>query len=66
MVTVLGSVGLIRFVVKDSERVSDVIGTMLRAYAGEGRRPILGADSNDFLPGFTSDGFLIFLGVERF
>lgn len=48
-VTVVGSAGPIRFVVKEGERVSDVIAIVLRSYAREGRRPILGSDHRDFL-----------------
>lgn len=48
-VSVLGSAGPIRFVVRDGEPVSSVIDTALRSYAREGRRPVLGSDLNDFL-----------------
>lgn len=48
-VSVLGSAGPIRFVVRDAEPVSSVIDTALRSYAREGRRPVLGSDLKDFL-----------------
>lgn len=48
-VTVLGSAGPIRFVVKEEELVSSVMCTTLKAYAREGRRPILGFELDDFV-----------------
>ncbi|KAJ8648508.1 hypothetical protein MRB53_001531 [Persea americana] len=47
-VTVLGSAGPLRFVVKEEELVSAVMGTALRSYAREGRYPVLGYDVNNF------------------
>ncbi|XVE74681.1 hypothetical protein DITRI_Ditri12bG0036700 [Diplodiscus trichospermus] len=48
-ITVLGSAGPIRFVVKEEELVAAVIDTALKSYAREGRLPVLGSDLNDFL-----------------
>ncbi|KAE8724558.1 putative ADP-ribosylation factor GTPase-activating protein AGD11-like [Hibiscus syriacus] len=47
-ITVLGSAGPIRFVVNEEELVPSVIDTALKAYAREGRRPVLGSDIDDF------------------
>lgn len=47
-VTVLGSAGPLRFVVKEEELVSAVMETALRSYAREGRYPVLGYDVNNF------------------
>lgn len=47
-VTVLGSAGPLRFVVKEEELVATVIETALRSYAREGRYPALGSDLNSF------------------
>ncbi|KAK8636783.1 hypothetical protein V6N13_124521 [Hibiscus sabdariffa] len=47
-ITVLGSAGPIRFVVNEEELVSSVIDTALKAYAREGRRPVIGSDTDDF------------------
>lgn len=47
-VTVPGSSGPIRFVVREEEPVSAVMGTALKAYARQGRRPIIGCELNDF------------------
>ncbi|XP_038997262.1 uncharacterized protein At4g22758-like [Hibiscus syriacus] len=57
-ITVLGSAGPIRFVVNEEELVPSVIETSLKAYAREGRRPVLGSDINDFFlfcPSASSD-----------
>ncbi|GMJ13379.1 hypothetical protein like AT1G70780 [Hibiscus trionum] len=57
-ITVLGSAGPIRFVVNEEELVADVIDTALKAYAREGRRPVLGSDMNAFFlycPSVRSD-----------
>ncbi|KAL4277949.1 hypothetical protein GQ457_03G010990 [Hibiscus cannabinus] len=57
-VTVLGSAGPIRFVVNEEELVADVVDTALKAYAREGRRPVLGSDINGFFlycPSVRSD-----------
>ncbi|GMI75206.1 hypothetical protein like AT1G70780 [Hibiscus trionum] len=48
-ITVLGSAGPIRFVVNEEQLVADVIDTALKAYAREGRLPVLGSDIHDFL-----------------
>lgn len=48
-VTVVGSAGPIRVVVREGELVSNVIVMVLRSYHREGRRPILGFDINTFL-----------------
>jgi len=48
-VTVVGSAGPIRVVVREGEVVSNVILMVLRSYEREGRRPILGFDNNVFL-----------------
>ncbi|KAK8659469.1 hypothetical protein V6N13_029670 [Hibiscus sabdariffa] len=47
-ITVLGSAGPIRFVVNEEELVSSVMDTALKAYAREGRRPVIGSDIDDF------------------
>ncbi|KAK8477124.1 hypothetical protein V6N13_017280 [Hibiscus sabdariffa] len=48
-ITVLGSAGPIRFVVNEEELVAAVIHTALKAYAREGRLPVLRSDIDDFL-----------------
>ncbi|XP_052203798.1 uncharacterized protein LOC127809135 isoform X2 [Diospyros lotus] len=48
-ITVLGSAGPIRFVVNEDELVAAVIVTALKAYAREGRLPVLGSDFKDFV-----------------
>ncbi|XP_078439892.1 uncharacterized protein LOC144710108 isoform X1 [Wolffia australiana] len=48
-INVLGSAGPIRFLVGDGELVASVISKALRAYAREGRFPVLGSDPNEFL-----------------
>ncbi|XAR72224.1 hypothetical protein NMG60_11018794 [Bertholletia excelsa] len=48
-ITVLGSAGPIRFVVSEDEVVSAVIETALKAYAREGRLPVLGSNPDDFV-----------------
>ncbi|GER37356.1 phospholipase D gamma 3 [Striga asiatica] len=48
-VTVVGSAGPIRFVVNEDEPVSAVIDHALKAYAREGRLPLLGSDFNNFM-----------------
>ncbi|XP_009600493.1 uncharacterized protein At4g22758 [Nicotiana tabacum] len=48
-ITVLGSAGPIRFVVKEEDLVADVINTALKNYAREGRLPVLGSDLNNFV-----------------
>lgn len=58
-VTVLGSAGPIRFVVKEKELVAAVIDTALKLYAREGRLPVLGTVPDEFLlycPNYGSDG----------
>ncbi|OIW18052.1 hypothetical protein TanjilG_07543 [Lupinus angustifolius] len=47
-INVLGSAGPIRFVVNETELVTEVIDTTLKLYAREGRLPILGNDINGF------------------
>jgi len=47
-ITVMGSAGPIRFVVNEDEIVAAVIDTTLKAYAREGRLPVLGSNLNDF------------------
>ncbi|KAK8934035.1 hypothetical protein KSP39_PZI015714 [Platanthera zijinensis] len=56
-VTVPGSAGQIRFVVREKELVEAVIGTLLKSYAREGRLPVLGSDFNDFVLYSAYDGF---------
>jgi len=41
-VNVLGSVGPIRFLANEDDEVSSVINTTLKAYARQGRIPVLG------------------------
>ncbi|KAK9271992.1 hypothetical protein L1049_002361 [Liquidambar formosana] len=48
-ITVLGSAGPIRFVVKEDDLVAGVIDTALKSYARGGRLPVLGSDANKFL-----------------
>ncbi|KAF3453959.1 hypothetical protein FNV43_RR04401 [Rhamnella rubrinervis] len=48
-IAVLGSAGLIRFVVNEKELVAMVMDTALKSYAREGRLPVLGSDLNDFM-----------------
>ncbi|KAJ8648511.1 hypothetical protein MRB53_001534 [Persea americana] len=48
-VTVLGSTGPLRFIVKEDDLVASVIGTALRSYALQRRYPVLGSDFNNFL-----------------
>ncbi|KAK8958093.1 hypothetical protein KSP40_PGU018658 [Platanthera guangdongensis] len=45
---VVGSAGPFRLVVREDELVSSVIDTLLKTYAREGRRPVLGSDLNCF------------------
>lgn len=56
-VTVPGSAGQIRFVVREKEMVGAVIGTVLKCYAREGRLPVLGSDFNEFVLYSAFDGF---------
>ncbi|KAL3631399.1 hypothetical protein CASFOL_024383 [Castilleja foliolosa] len=48
-ITVLGSPGPIRFVVNEDELVAAVINRSLKAYAREGRLPVLGSELNNFM-----------------
>nr|GEV91138.1 hypothetical protein [Tanacetum cinerariifolium] len=48
-ITVIGSAGPIRFVVNEEDVVGNVMDTALRAYAREGRLPVLGSNINDFV-----------------
>ncbi|KAG0485829.1 hypothetical protein HPP92_009673 [Vanilla planifolia] len=48
-VSVLGSSGPIRFVAREDDLVASIIGIVLKSYAREGRLPVLGSDSNDFV-----------------
>ncbi|KAI4369067.1 hypothetical protein MLD38_017558 [Melastoma candidum] len=48
-VTVLGSTGPIRNIVREGQLVSSVIQTTLKSYAREGRYPALGSDQDQFL-----------------
>lgn len=48
-ITVIGSAGPIRFVVNEEDLVAAVVATALKAYAREGRLPVLGSDVNDFV-----------------
>lgn len=48
-ITVIGSAGPIRFVVNEEELVGNVMDTALRAYAREGRLPVLGSNINAFV-----------------
>ncbi|KAF3455354.1 hypothetical protein FNV43_RR05804 [Rhamnella rubrinervis] len=59
-IAVLGSAGLIRFVVNEKELVAMVMDTALKSYAREGRLPVLGSDLNDFMlycPYVGTDGY---------
>lgn len=55
-VTVIGSAGPIRFVVRKEELVSSVMSTALKTYAREGRRPVLGSDLDCFVLYHAYDG----------
>ncbi|PON38269.1 hypothetical protein PanWU01x14_313700 [Parasponia andersonii] len=55
-VNVLGSAGPMRFVVNEDDLVASVMDSALKSYAREGRLPILGTDSNDFLLYFANAG----------
>ena len=46
-INVLGSVGLIRFIVNKDEHAATVIDTTLKSYACEGRLPILDSNLNN-------------------
>ncbi|KAI4385877.1 hypothetical protein MLD38_003865 [Melastoma candidum] len=48
-VTVLGSAGPIRLVVKEEQLVGSVIDTVLKSYAREGRLPVLGSNLDEFM-----------------
>ncbi|GAA0165074.1 hypothetical protein Leryth_007719 [Lithospermum erythrorhizon] len=48
-VTVLGSPGPLRFVVKEEELVESVVDMVLKSYHKEGRVPVLGSDLNSFV-----------------
>uniref|UniRef100_A0A7N0ZTN4 DUF7054 domain-containing protein n=1 Tax=Kalanchoe fedtschenkoi TaxID=63787 RepID=A0A7N0ZTN4_KALFE len=48
-VNVVGSAGPIRFIVNKDDAVTDVVATALKIYAHQGRLPVLGSDSKDFL-----------------
>ncbi|CAF2271646.1 hypothetical protein BRARA_D00761 [Brassica rapa] len=56
-VNVLGSVGPIRFLVNEDDKVSSVINTALKTYARQGRIPVLGFDVNNFIFYSNSAGF---------
>lgn len=65
-ITVLGSAGPIRFVVKEEDLVADVINTALKNYAREGRLPVLGSDLNNFVlycPAVTTEGIVLLIFV---
>ncbi|EOA18591.1 hypothetical protein CARUB_v10007163mg [Capsella rubella] len=58
-VNVLGSVGPIRFLANEDDEVSRIINTTLKAYARQGRVPVLGFDVDNFIfysinPGFNT------------
>lgn len=48
-VNVLGSVGPIRFLANEDDKISKVINTALKTYARQGRIPVLGFDVNNFI-----------------
>ncbi|CAM8999867.1 unnamed protein product [Rhodiola kirilowii] len=57
-VNVVGSAGPIRLIVNEEDFVVDVVRSILKIYAREGRLPVLGSDANDFLlfcPAAASD-----------
>ncbi|XP_039017983.1 uncharacterized protein LOC120149166, partial [Hibiscus syriacus] len=54
-ITVLGSSGPIQFTVNEEELVECVIDTVLKAYAREGRLPVLGFDMKYFFLYCPSD-----------
>ncbi|KAI3500208.1 hypothetical protein L1887_36026 [Cichorium endivia] len=56
-VNVLGSSGPLRFVVKDDDKVSEVIDSSLKMYARGGRLPVLGSNINNFLLYPSNAGF---------
>lgn len=55
-VSVIGSAGPLRFLVKEEEVVAAVINTALKSYDREGRFPVLGTDLNDFLLYYANAG----------
>ncbi|CAA7046129.1 unnamed protein product [Microthlaspi erraticum] len=58
-VNVLGSVGPISFLANEDDRVSSVINTALKAYAREGRIPVLGFDVDNLICYSVNAGFNI-------
>ncbi|CAL9224573.1 unnamed protein product [Arabidopsis halleri] len=56
-VNVLGSVGPIRFLANEDDEVSNVINTTLKAYARQGRIPVLGFDVDNFIFYSINAGF---------
>ncbi|XP_010440883.1 PREDICTED: uncharacterized protein LOC104733884 [Camelina sativa] len=56
-VNVLGSVGPIRFLANEEDEVSTVINTTLKAYARQGRIPVLGFDVDNFIFYSINAGF---------
>ncbi|VVB09115.1 unnamed protein product [Arabis nemorensis] len=48
-VNVLGSVGPLRFLANEDDEVSSVINTTLKAYARQGRIPVLGFNVDNFI-----------------
>ncbi|ESQ47291.1 hypothetical protein EUTSA_v10027994mg [Eutrema salsugineum] len=56
-VKVLGSVGPIRFLANEDDKVSSVINTALKTYARQGRIPVLGFDVDNFIFYSINGGF---------
>nr|AAM62631.1 unknown [Arabidopsis thaliana] len=56
-VNVLGSVGPIRFLANEDDEVSSAINTTLKAYARQGRIPVLGFDVDNFIFYSINAGF---------
>lgn len=56
-VNVLGSVGPIRFLANEDDKVLNVINTTLKAYARQGRIPVLGFDVDNFIFYSINAGF---------
>lgn len=65
-VNVLGSVGPIRFLANEDDEVSSVINTALKAYARQGRIPVLGFNINNFIFYSNNAGFNSILLTNSF
>ncbi|EPS58431.1 hypothetical protein M569_16381, partial [Genlisea aurea] len=57
VINVLGSSGPVRFLVRVEDNVKTVIENALKVYRREGRIPVIGTDSDDFLLYPAHNGF---------